>query len=830
MHRTLTGLAVVATLLGLASAVGVPARADAPAGGGTGGTFATIPPYRAVSAVGTPGGSTVHVPVLGLGGVPASGVSAVSITLTVAATTKSGFLTAWADGTTRPVASNLNFAAGQDIANSAAVSVGANGKIAVYNGAAGSVRVIVDVIGYYRSGAPTEAGSLTPTTPVRKLDTRTGQGGSRPGANGTVSVNVGVPNASVLMNLTAVVPQKAGHLTAYAHGTSLPATSTLNFVANQTIANQVIVPVGASGVVDIQNASAGATDVLADVVGTFQPGSASVPGAFGAVSPARVLDTRVAGSGGPIASETQRVVPVGGRAGVPASGVAAVVVNVTVTHVTQAGNAYLDAYAYPTDHSHGTSRLNYVAGRNMADLMTVPTTTDGSITLYSKYQADVVVDVVGYVLDGTGASYGGLTGRAYVPPQDAYEGLASVQVSVYAGAQLVASTTTDDLGDYAIAAAPTSADGYAVCFAPPSGYAAQCYSKHPWSSGTTPPAGADHLAVRNADVSRGVDVLLQPAGTGTITGTLTAADTSAPYSGAGVSVYPASGDQSRPVAQGGTDDNGNYEVVDLPIGTQYVVCFTTTELQYQDACYHDAADAAHGTPVAVTDGGYTNGIDQVLPGGGPTSKLTGYITSAANGRAVVNTTVTLWNAAHTKTLESLYASDSDGSYDLSGVPTGSYQVCVDGSFGRQGEAAGTGYGSQCSALDVTAPTTTAGPNFALPVGGLITGTIKATNGHTLGDAHVIAYSGGAAVRRIDSDSSGTYRLAGLPNGSYTVCVDGAEANYPVGGDFGPTGFSDQCWQAVTWNGSTPLPAGTTPVAVTAGTTKSGINATLQKTP
>jgi hypothetical protein len=57
----------------------------------------------------------------------------------------------WPDLTTRPLASDLNFVAGQTIANLVIVKLGSNGKVDIYN-AAGNTDVIVDVVGWYQGG------------------------------------------------------------------------------------------------------------------------------------------------------------------------------------------------------------------------------------------------------------------------------------------------------------------------------------------------------------------------------------------------------------------------------------------------------------------------------------------------------------------------------------------------------------------------------------------------------------------------------------------------------------------------------------------------------
>jgi hypothetical protein len=93
--------------------------------------------------------SSLDLQVTGRGGVPA-GATAVVLNVTVTDATDSSFLTAWPTGVTRPVASNLNFVAGQTVPNLVIVQVGSGGKVSLYN-FAGSTDVIADVVGYYTS-------------------------------------------------------------------------------------------------------------------------------------------------------------------------------------------------------------------------------------------------------------------------------------------------------------------------------------------------------------------------------------------------------------------------------------------------------------------------------------------------------------------------------------------------------------------------------------------------------------------------------------------------------------------------------------------------------
>jgi hypothetical protein len=81
--------------------------------------------------------------------VPASGVSAVVLNVTATNATKPSFLTVWPTGVTRPLASDLNWAAGKTVANLAVATLGtSDGAIQVFN-AAGNTDVVIDVSGWY---------------------------------------------------------------------------------------------------------------------------------------------------------------------------------------------------------------------------------------------------------------------------------------------------------------------------------------------------------------------------------------------------------------------------------------------------------------------------------------------------------------------------------------------------------------------------------------------------------------------------------------------------------------------------------------------------------
>ena len=100
-----------------------------------------------------PNDAARDVTIGGRGGVPTD-ATAVALNLTVVNTSADGYLTVWPAGANRPVASSVNWTAGQVVANRVIVKLGSGvlngGKISIYN-AVGSTNVVADVVGYFTS-------------------------------------------------------------------------------------------------------------------------------------------------------------------------------------------------------------------------------------------------------------------------------------------------------------------------------------------------------------------------------------------------------------------------------------------------------------------------------------------------------------------------------------------------------------------------------------------------------------------------------------------------------------------------------------------------------
>ncbi len=220
------------------------------------------------------GGQTITPQVTGRGGVPASGVAAVVLNVTVTQTTRSGFLTAYPAGAPRPTASNVNWVKGETVANRVMVPVGSTGRVALYN-SYGDTQIVVDVTGYLTTSAVAAGtdGLFVPVAPHRLLDTRVTGQTLGPGQVLTVPVagQAAAPASgatAVVMNATVTDTTTAGYLTVYPAGVVRPTASDLNWVKGQTVPNMVVATLGSGGAVDVYN-SYGHTDVVIDVVGWF---------------------------------------------------------------------------------------------------------------------------------------------------------------------------------------------------------------------------------------------------------------------------------------------------------------------------------------------------------------------------------------------------------------------------------------------------------------------------------------------------------------------------------------------------------------------------------
>ena len=346
----------------------------------------------------------VVLKVAGTGTIPANAVAAV-LNLTVTAPTAGGTITSYPDGETEPGTQNVTFIGGQTVATLAIVKLGANGSVDLANNSTGTTQLIADVTGYFTSSS---ASGYTSLTPARLLDTRSGLGAPKgvvgngqqvvltiAGADGGALPASGIK--AVALNVTVTGTVGGGYVTAYPDGTTRPTASNLNFNPGDTLANMVIVPVGADGKVDLFNASSG-TQLIADVAGYF---SASGASDYTPIDPFRIADTRASG-GSPIPGSSAVYVPIDSTASnnSQALDITGYVLTTTTTNAVAGG--YLTVYPFGVTRPV-VSNQNFSAGQTVANLALAASGQDSTdnakaVDFYNGTggNLDLIVDMAGF--------------------------------------------------------------------------------------------------------------------------------------------------------------------------------------------------------------------------------------------------------------------------------------------------------------------------------------------------------------------------------------------------------------------------------------------------
>ena len=339
-------------------------------------------------------GESWSFPIAGQFGVPTD-ATAVAINLTAVDATLPTYVSVWPGGTVKPFTANLNPVPGMAVPNLVIGQLGPGGNLSFYNNS-GTVNLVADLVGWF---TPSSSLRLRALTPARLLDTRDGTGDvlGQVGPGQTIHLKVtdrgGVPaNAkAVALNVTVTEPTVGSYLTVFPAGDQRPLASSVNMVAGQTVPNMVLARVGTDGRVSIYN-NTGATHVVADVVAAFAD---NAPGRLVAISPVRVLDTRD-GFGAPKAKvgQTPLVLKLTGAAGIPGSGVSAVLMNVTA--VAPDRDTFVTVYPAGGDRPLA-SNLNVVAGQVIPNMVLARVGVDGGVAIYNNAGAlDLVADVMGY--------------------------------------------------------------------------------------------------------------------------------------------------------------------------------------------------------------------------------------------------------------------------------------------------------------------------------------------------------------------------------------------------------------------------------------------------
>ncbi|MBK8294612.1 MAG: carboxypeptidase regulatory-like domain-containing protein [Solirubrobacterales bacterium] len=304
-------------------------------------------------------------------------------------------------------------------------------------------------------------------------------------------------------------------------------------------------------------------------------------------------------------------------------------------------------------------------------------------------------------------------------------------------------------------------------------------------------------------------------GTGTISGKVTGAADN-PLADVCVAWFDSDGNSSGDE----TDSSGNYSLGFAETG-DYKILFSRcgNNVNVFDEWYNDKETLAEATPVSATDGADTPDINAQLATGG---SISGKVTNGSGGPHQ-GTCVTALGGTHGWAGEG--RTDTSGNYRVGGLESGHYKIkfrrCDDGDNVISEFYPDKADLDEATTISVTAGSNTPGINAELAPGGSITGIYSIESSvapvHCSASASVYDSSGS----QVDSVNffPGTgvhdaYRFDRLKTGDYRV------------------GFQLDCWGELDpglafsssdfYRGKGTL-ANATPVYVTQGSTRTGIN-------
>lgn len=378
-------------------------------------------------------------------GVEPAEILAVALVLSADAPTGVGDIRIYPSGGAPASPSSLNFNANQSVSNLAIVRPNpTNGRITVQmaGSAPATVGVKVDVVGWFSTSgyiaqSAVEADArgarlLGMPAPVRIVDTRNSNTTSAddtpvaPGATLEVDIRnarvhgsgATVPQltagtvSSVVLNVTAVTP--AGNTTITVQPEAgTPTTTSLLAMAGDIRAGMVVAKVGADGKIRVVNTSAGAANVLVDVMGYFKDGELETTRTGRVIplsQPFRVLRTDLASFGavplGPSQAEDWSLAAFSNSVnigGVSVGSQSALLGNLTNHRVTRQYatvpvRAFMSLYP-PAPTPPGVSNLNTVDGRVVGNMVMATFGANQTIRVFNRAgYAHYILDVYAVVL------------------------------------------------------------------------------------------------------------------------------------------------------------------------------------------------------------------------------------------------------------------------------------------------------------------------------------------------------------------------------------------------------------------------------------------------
>ncbi len=307
-------------------------------------------------------------------------------------------------------------------------------------------------------------------------------------------------------------------------------------------------------------------------------------------------------------------------------------------------------------------------------------------------------------------------------------------------------------GEYLVRADPSLLQGYMRLYYP---------------SALTP-GTAVPVSITANTVTTNIDFALDQAGSAS--GLITDAVSGSPIAGIDLDAFDAATGRYIGVTTRSAPD-GSYQLGPLPVGTVILRADPNTTQGWQHQYYNLALTAATATPIAISAGTDTPGVNFNLTSAG---WITGTIQDT-QGNPLDNIQIDLYNATSLVRIQTGIRSIPDGTFIIGPVDPGAYKVAA-GTDPTQGFAPQF-FNNQNSAelgttVDVIGAAGTTGINFALA-------TISSASGQITAPATATPVTGAIvellvpgslaqAVPPVTSDAAGNFTLPSLAPGSYLL--------------------------------------------------------------
>ena len=352
-----------------------------------------LQPARVFSGVTVSAGTPYFFHVPGAGGVPASGVTSVQMVIGVIGSTGSGILHVRTSSSSASPASAITYSAGQLNTATVSVPLTTSTQIAL-TPTVGTVRVYGAVEAYTSaSGLPISMISPMLVANAANISTTTPMAVPLDSVPGIASAK------GVLLSVEATGPSSpSGSVTVWPAGYPRPPTTEVAVGPTSGRVNTLIVPFGpsqspSSRAAVLMAANVSGVNVKVTVLGLIGAGA----GGLVTFQPEPVADPAQSGQSPLTVGNTTVGLTVGGHAQVPSSGVAGVLLQLTVSS-SAAGGLWLN--------QPGAARAAAPAvlfGASGAKTVTalVRTNGAGAVSMFSSVTSvKVSVDVIGYVTAG----------------------------------------------------------------------------------------------------------------------------------------------------------------------------------------------------------------------------------------------------------------------------------------------------------------------------------------------------------------------------------------------------------------------------------------------